>query len=152
MCDLSLGEAKRGKPGGGMDLVAMVVLGLLGRGAVICQPVGFDDQAHVRPVEVDSEAVDPCLGSRAGQPGRPGDSQKAPLEHRVGEREGVAVEGGAEDGRPGRTTFSSAVRSCSGFASPRLSASLIAASSSLRRRVGAMSISVSTIVVTGMPR
>ena len=53
-----VGEAQRGEAGGGVDLVASPVAGLLGGSTVITQPVGLDDEAQLGPVEVDAKAVD----------------------------------------------------------------------------------------------
>ncbi len=52
-----------------MRLVAQPVPSLLGRRAVVAQPVGLDDEAEVRPVEVDFELIHPLAGQRDGQAG-----------------------------------------------------------------------------------
>jgi hypothetical protein len=80
-----------------VDLIAEVVASLLRGRPVIAQPVGFDDETEVRPVEVDLETVDVDLSLRLPEPGPPCDRQKETLEPGVGKREGSVVEGVAEE-------------------------------------------------------
>ncbi len=97
--DLVVGEAQRRQAGRRVGLIATPVARLLGGRAVVAQPVGLDDQAELRPEEVDSEAVEVSLRQRRGQTGAPGDRQEAPLELGLGEGEGVALEQAPERGR-----------------------------------------------------
>ena len=99
-----MGEAQRGEARRGVRLIAAPVTRLLRGRAVVAQAVGLDHEAEVRPVEVDAEAVEPLLGQRRRQARPPGDREKAALELRVGQGEGVAVEQLAQGGgatRPG---------------------------------------------------
>ncbi len=51
--DLPVREAQADESGGRQDLIAAPVACLLGRRAVVAEAVGLDDQAELRPVEVD---------------------------------------------------------------------------------------------------
>jgi hypothetical protein len=96
--DLVVGEPQRGQARRHVGLIAAPVTRLLGGRAVVAQAVGLDDEAEVRPEEVDPEAVEPLLCEGRGQTRPPGDGEKAALELRVGEGEGVAVEEVAKGG------------------------------------------------------
>jgi hypothetical protein len=73
-------------------LIPLAVARLLCGRAVVPQPIGLDDQAELRPVEVHSESIHPLLRQRSGQAG-PGDQpEEAALEFRVGEGERSPVE------------------------------------------------------------
>jgi hypothetical protein len=114
--------------------------------------VGLHHEAEVGPEEVDLEAVDVHARKGLGEPGAAGNPQEDALELRAGEGERAAVDGGAE---PGDTwaVWGVVERSAEVFepTSFRRSASLSAASSSLRGRRAAMSMRVQVGVVTGMP-
>jgi hypothetical protein len=101
---LVVGEAQRDEAGGRVGLVAAPVSGLLRGGSVVAETVGFNDEAEIRPVEVDVIAVDPLLGERSGQSGLAHDRKKEALELGGGKLEIVAEEGPAEDAdaAPGR--------------------------------------------------
>jgi hypothetical protein len=136
-----------------MRLVPPVVARLLHRRAVVAEPVGFDDQAQFRPVEVDAVPVHSLLRHWHWQ-ARPADErEKAPLELRVGGAEGVAVEGSAKLGEAG-----SARKGLQGgpkrfwIDQVRLSAALIAASSRSVETIAARSTRVAAGVVTGIAR
>lgn len=73
MRDLVVGEPQRRQASRRVGLIATPVARLLGGRAVVAQPVGLDDQAEVRPEEVDSEVVEVSLRQRRGQTGAPGD-------------------------------------------------------------------------------
>ena len=60
---------------------------------MVGQPVGLDDQAEVRPEEVDPEAVRHCCVSGIRQLCPLNDAQEASLELRVGEPEGCVLPG-----------------------------------------------------------
>ena len=55
--DLSMSEPQRRESGGGVDLVAETIAGLLGRRAVVAKAICLNDQADFGPVEVGAEAV-----------------------------------------------------------------------------------------------
>src|SRR5687767_12819636 len=99
--DLRVCEPQGRHAGLGVSVVAQSVLRLLRGRAVIAKAIGFDDQAELRPVEVDLEAVDVCPGLRGGQASPPGDGQKVTFEFRVRKREGLAVERPSQDAHPG---------------------------------------------------
>jgi len=85
-------EAKRREARSGVGLVANAVAGLLGRGAVVAQAVGLDDQAEIGPEEVDAKAADDLAGKRERQAGGAREGEEPALELGVGEREGGCVE------------------------------------------------------------
>ena len=87
-----MGEAELGEAGGGVRLVAQPVPSLLGRRAVVAQPVRLDDKAEVRPVEIDFELVDELAGERNRQAGLGGQRQEPPFEFLLGETKGPPVE------------------------------------------------------------
>jgi hypothetical protein len=95
---LLVSEAELGETGGGVGLVAEPVPSLLGRGAVVAKPVGLDDQAELRPVEVDFELVHPLAGKRDGQSGAGGDREESTFELLLGETKGAPVEDAAKQG------------------------------------------------------
>src|SRR6266446_3999686 len=78
--DLSVGEAERCEPGRGVRLVAHAVPRLLCGRAVVAQPVGFDDEAELGPVEVHVEAVQAAPGLRFREPGPADQWEEAALE------------------------------------------------------------------------
>jgi hypothetical protein len=55
--DLLVREAQAREPGGGVGLVAKAIARLLCRRSVISEAVGLHDEAQIRPVEIDLEAV-----------------------------------------------------------------------------------------------
>jgi hypothetical protein len=59
---------------------------------VVAQAVGLDDQAEVRPEEVDSVSIDSLLGERLREPGPARNPQESLFELGVGEGEGRTVE------------------------------------------------------------
>ena len=65
--DLPVGEAEDPEARGGVLLVAARGPGLLGRGAVVAQAIGLDDEAVVGEPEVDFVAQDPVFGQRQGE-------------------------------------------------------------------------------------
>jgi hypothetical protein len=73
--DLGVSEPQREEVRGGVVLIAFVVLRLLGRGAVVGEPVGLDDEPQVREVEVDLMAGDVDRGARERQ-ARPADERQ----------------------------------------------------------------------------
>lgn len=79
-----------------MLLISNSVAHLLRGCSVITQPVGLDDQAEVRPEEVDREPVDAAAGLGWREAGLADEAHEAPLQLGVREGEGVAVEGVAQ--------------------------------------------------------
>ena len=75
-----------------MGLVAPEVHRLLGRGAVMAEAVGLDDEAEVGPEEVDPIAAEAALGLGRGKAGLADDREEAPLERVRGAAEGLRVE------------------------------------------------------------
>jgi hypothetical protein len=57
--DLPVRETQWPEAGGDMGLVAFETAALLRSGAVVAQAVGLNDDAELRPEEVDLVAVDP---------------------------------------------------------------------------------------------
>ena len=84
-------EAEWRQARGRMALVPSRVGGLAGRGAVVAQAVGLDDDAQVREEEVDPAAVQPLLGEGGAKAGPPRDRQEAAFELGVGESGGPAA-------------------------------------------------------------
>jgi hypothetical protein len=84
-----------------MGLEAQGVAGLGGGGAVITPAIGLDDEAEVRPEEVDLESVDLDFGERGREPGCGGERAEEDFQIVVGEAEGVLVEDAAERADPG---------------------------------------------------
>ena len=150
--DLPVREAKAGQARRRQRLIAHTVLGLLRGRAVITQAVGLDDEAQVRPIEVDPEATDVGLCAGFGETGTACDGQEVALELRVGESEGPAIEGLRRTATPGRNAnVSRSLLRTSGSIRSSLSASLIAASSSSWHRRVAISTRVRTVLVTRIP-
>jgi hypothetical protein len=81
---LVMGEAQRAHAGEDVGAVALGVARLRGRGAVIAQAVGLDDQPEVGPVEVDLPAVDDLFGERRREAGVRGDRAEVDLQVGVG--------------------------------------------------------------------
>ena len=77
---LPVGETERRQAGGDVGLVSHAIALLLSGRTVISQAVGLDDEAQIRPVEVDLEAVQPDPGLRQPQARPPGDPQEEALE------------------------------------------------------------------------
>ena len=65
--DLHAREAQGGQAGEEVVVVALAIGGLRGRGAVVAEAVGFDDEVELGPVEVDAVAIDVGLGLRWGE-------------------------------------------------------------------------------------
>jgi hypothetical protein len=96
--DLLARESQAGEPGGGVDLIAQPVACLLRGRAVVTEAVALDDQAALRPVEVDLEAVHDLLRERERQAGRHGERKEVALELGPGLPVSPPVQGLAEDG------------------------------------------------------
>jgi hypothetical protein len=94
--DLLVREAQLRHPRGGVRLIAEAVPGLLGRRAVVAQPIGLDNEGKIGPVEVDLESVDPLFRQRQWQADLLGQGQKAAFQLVAGEPEGAPIEHGAE--------------------------------------------------------
>jgi hypothetical protein len=89
--DLSMGKAKWREPSGEMSLISSMVARLLGRGAVIAQPVGLNHESQVRPEEIDPKAVQALACEREWQANLGHERQEEPLQVRVGEAEGASI-------------------------------------------------------------
>ena len=92
VADLPVRESQRGKAGHRVGLIAKAVLSLLGGGSVVAEAVGLDDQAEGGPIEVDAETIDSLLCEGWAKTCPADDSQKTPLELRVGEHELATIE------------------------------------------------------------
>src|SRR3982750_968090 len=92
-----MGETERGQAGRGVGLRAEGVAGLGGRGAVIAPAVGLNNEAQVRPEEVDLELVDHVFGQRGRQPRGGSERTKEPFQLVVRKAEGVLVEDVTEE-------------------------------------------------------
>ena len=68
MGDLPVREAQHPESRRDVLLVPLDRPGLLGRGAVVAQPVGLDDQVVVGEEEVGLVAEDPVFGERQREP------------------------------------------------------------------------------------
>ncbi|HEX3608841.1 MAG TPA: hypothetical protein VHU14_04115 [Solirubrobacterales bacterium] len=99
--NLSMGEAERREPGGKMGLISNPVAGLLGRGAVVAQPVGLDHKPQVRPEEVDPKAVYAPARKRGRQARSRDEWKEEPLQVRVGKAKGAPIQKLAQYGNPG---------------------------------------------------
>jgi len=99
--DLEVREPQRREACSGVILVACRITRLGGGGAVPAQAVCLDDEAELRPEEVDPVAVDMNLGLRRREAGRERDRNEEALELRLGEDELVTVEEAAEDSAAG---------------------------------------------------
>ncbi len=64
--NLGVREPQGGQPCCSMPLVTEPVASLLGRGTVVAEAIGFNDEAEAGPVEVDFEAVDLVSGEGQG--------------------------------------------------------------------------------------
>lgn len=73
-------KAQLRHPGCGVRLIAQAVPSLLGRGAVVAQSIGLDDEGEAGPVKIDLEPVDPLFRQRQRQPRLLGQRQKAPFQ------------------------------------------------------------------------
>src|SRR3954470_16753437 len=93
---LVVGEAKRGEPGGGVDLEPECIARLRRGRAVVPPAVGLDDEAEVGPEEVDLELVDNDFRLWRRQAGCFGQRAKEPFQLVVGEPKGVLVEDPAQ--------------------------------------------------------
>jgi hypothetical protein len=98
--NLRMCEPQADQAGGGVGLVADPVGGLLCRCTVVLKPVRLDDEAQVRPVEVDLEAVEPALGLRPAEPCPQRDRDEQPLELGLGHPKGAPVEDLSQQRRP----------------------------------------------------
>jgi len=78
--DLPVGEAEDAEAGGYVDLVSFRHPRLLGRGAVVAEAVGLDDQVVVGEPEVDFVAEDPLLRERGREVGGEGERPEQDLE------------------------------------------------------------------------
>ncbi len=67
--DLAVGEAERRQAGGEVGLVPLAILRLLGRSAVVGEPVGLDDESEIRPEEVDAMTRNRLLGEGKAEAG-----------------------------------------------------------------------------------
>ena len=104
MSHLGVREAKRGDAGRDVRLVASPVSRLLGGRPVVAQAICLDDEAKLRPIEVDPVAVDDDLSEGFVKPGTTSDWQELLLKLRVCEGEVVAVEKVAQSGDAGHPT------------------------------------------------
>ena len=107
MEDLGMGEAQGAKAGADVRLVAADVIRLLGRGPVMAEAVGLDDEAEVRPEEVDAMTAEARLGVWRRQPSGADQSEEAPLEGVLGAAESLRVEDRLQSSqaRPPRLAF-----------------------------------------------
>jgi hypothetical protein len=99
--DLGVGEAQRPQSGARMGLVAAQVDLLLGGGAVVAEAVGLDDEAELRPEEVDAIATEPPLGGGRGKSRVADDREEPALQRVLGAAEGLRVEDPLEAAEPG---------------------------------------------------
>jgi hypothetical protein len=97
---LGPGETQRGQAGGGVHLIAAPIGGLLGRRAVIAQPVRLDHEAKLGPMEVDPESVDVLLRQGLRQARLARQWKEPALELGIGEGEGPALEDCSEGRDP----------------------------------------------------
>ncbi len=84
-----------------MGLVTDAIVCLLDGVGVKALTIGFDNEAQVRPVEVDAVAVDVLPGERDGEGGLERDRDEEALQLGVGQAEGVAGQELSEDRYPG---------------------------------------------------
>lgn len=96
-----MGESKGSETGGEVGLVSLERAGLLGRGPVVAQAVGFHHEAEAGPVEVHPVSVEPLLREGQRQPGGLCDRLEAAFQLGVREGERAVVEEGAELGDTG---------------------------------------------------
>jgi hypothetical protein len=80
VADLGVREAERREARGYVSLVAKPIACLLGGSAVVAKAICLHDQPELRPVEVDSEAIDMLLSQRGRKPGAGSDRDEPPLQ------------------------------------------------------------------------
>src|SRR5215208_6302986 len=65
--NLRVREPQRRQTGDGMRLVAPAASGLLRGGAVVAKAVGLDEEAEIRPMEIDAEPIHESSRFRLGK-------------------------------------------------------------------------------------
>jgi hypothetical protein len=103
-----VGEAEDSEARGGVLLVALGGAGLLGRSAVVTQPIRLDHEAVVREPEVDLVAQDKVFREREGEARRQREWPEENLQVRIGQAERMTASFTA---RSSRSALSSVARS-----------------------------------------
>lgn len=101
MFHLPVGEAEGGQPRGGMCLITHAVPCLGDRRPVIVETIGLDDEAEIRPEEIDLEPVDVGFRQRGREARALGDRSEEHLQVGIGEAKGIPIQQVAKRPDPG---------------------------------------------------